>query len=73
MGNYLKSKIYAKMMSCSNIIQLLEIKWEMEKRRFWKQGGFKRPKVIVYLLLFLWALRTFFRERGWLSKKSVRA
>lgn len=59
-------------MSCSNIIQLLQIKWEIEKKRFWKKGGFGRPKVIVYILLFLWALRTFMREKCLLSKKSVR-
>ena len=60
------------MMSCSNIIQLLQRKWEIEKKRFWKKGGFSQPKVIVYFLLFLWALRTFMREKCLLSKKSVR-
>lgn len=60
------------MMSWDNICQLLQIKWEIEKKRFWKKGGFARPKVIVIILLFLWALRAFFRERGWLSKKSIR-
>ena len=60
------------MMSCDNIIQLLQIKWEVEKKRFWKNGGFGRPRVIVCMLLILWALRTLFREKGWLTKQSVR-
>ena len=42
------------------------------KKNFWKNGGFKSPKHIIYLLLIFWAIQSFFRERGWLKKKSVR-
>ena len=51
---------------------VLQMKWKQFKTNFYKNGGFTNKKHIVYILLFLWAIYTFCRERGWLPKKSVR-
>lgn len=51
---------------------LLEMKWKQMKKNFWKNGGFTNPKHLIVILWFFWAIWVFFRERGWLRKKSVR-
>ena len=50
---------------------VLQMKWTKFKKDFWKNGGFKNPKMIIYLFLFFWALHAYFKEKGWLKKKSV--
>ena len=57
----------------TTLLKLFVDKWALFKANFWKTGGFKRPKHLVIIFLFLWGLYTFFRERGWLRKKSVRS
>jgi all-trans-retinol dehydrogenase (NAD+) len=46
--------------------------WQNLKTNFHKNGGWKSKKNFLMMFLFLWALHTFLRERGWLPKKSVR-
>ena len=42
------------------------------KKNFWKRGGFASIRNWIYVLIILWGLHTFFREKGWLKKKSVK-
>ena len=42
------------------------------KTNFWKNGGFKSKRNIVYLILFIYALYIFCKEQGLLPKKSIR-
>ena len=51
---------------------VLEMKWTKFKKDFWRNGGFKNPKVIIVIFLFLWAVYNTFKHKGWLKKKSVK-
>ena len=42
------------------------------RQNFIKNGGWTSKKNIMYVILFLWGMYTFFRERGWLPKKSLK-
>ena len=63
---------YSQLLNKDVLLFLLGQRWKKFKKDFWANGGFTRPKHIIVILILLWALYTFFRERGWLPKKSVR-
>jgi hypothetical protein len=42
------------------------------KKNFWARGGFLSVKNWIYIVIVLWGIHTFAKERGWLAKKSVK-
>lgn len=50
----------------------LKMLYQQLKQNFVKNGGFRSPKNIAWILVILWSLHTFFKERGWLPKKQIK-
>ena len=63
---------YLQLLNKDLILFLLQQRWARFKKNFWKNGGFRNPKHLIWILLLVCAVYTFFRERGWLPKKSIR-
>jgi len=63
---------YLQLLNKDVLLFLLQAKWNNFRKNFYRNGGFTSKKHLFYILLFVWAIYTFARERGWLPKKSVR-